>query len=87
MIRIKATEARNNIGNLWKTAATEPVTVESAGRAIAVVLSPEAYDRLATGRRPRDAGCGRNLLSGAGVDVNELLATPVDDAFSDYMPG
>lgn len=31
-------------------------------------------------------GCGRHLLSGAGIDVNELLAVPIDDVFSEYMP-
>ena len=86
MVKMSATEARDKIGKLWEIAAKEPVTVESAGKPIAVVLSPEAYDRLANRRHPRHAGCGRHLLSGAGINVNELLATSVEDTFSDYMP-
>ncbi len=35
-------------------------------------------------RPPRQFGAGRHLL--AGVDVNELLPTPIDDMFADYMP-
>lgn len=35
---------------------------------------------------PSQFGCGRHLLSGAGIDVNELLAVPIDDVFSEYMP-
>ena len=34
--------------------------------------------------KPRQFGCGRHLLSGAGISVNDLLATPIDDVFSDY---
>lgn len=80
MATISATEARNNIGKLWRTAAREPVTVESAGRPIAVVLSPEEYDRMAARRpirvpHPRQAGTGKRLL--AGVDIEALLAVDV----------
>jgi len=38
----------------------------------------------AEARPPRQFGAGRHLL--AGIDVNELLATPIDDMFADYMP-
>jgi prevent-host-death family protein len=86
MVTMKATEARNNIGSLWDKATEEPVMIESAGKPIAVVLSVEEYSRLATARLPRQFGCGRHLLSGAGINVNDLLATPVDDVFSEYMP-
>lgn len=34
----------------------------------------------------RQAGCGRHLLSGAGISVNDPFTTPIDDAFSDHMP-
>ncbi len=33
---------------------------------------------------PRQFGCGRHLL--AGIDVDELLAVPIDNVFSEYMP-
>ncbi len=39
---------------------------------------------LAAVRPPRQFGCGRDLL--AGIDVDELLAVPIDDVFSEYMP-
>ena len=35
---------------------------------------------------PRQFGAGRHLLSGAGIDVNELMAVSIDDMFADYMP-
>lgn len=35
-------------------------------------------------RQPREFGAGRHLL--AGVDIDALLATPIDDMFADYMP-
>ena len=83
MVTMNATDARNNIGKLWDAASREPVTIESAGKPIAVVLSPEEYDRLTSNRMPRRAGFAKELL--ADVDVDALLATPIDDAFADYM--
>jgi prevent-host-death family protein len=84
LLTLTASEARNNIGKLWEQAAAEPVLVESAGKPLAVVMSPQEYDRLTGGRRkPRVAGTGANLL--ADVDVDALLATPIDDVFADYM--
>ncbi|MGI4791923.1 MAG: hypothetical protein ACRYFS_24125 [Janthinobacterium lividum] len=41
-------------------------------------LSPEAWPY-------RQFGAGRHLL--AGVDVDELMAVPIEDMFADYMPG
>jgi len=85
MVTMKATDAHNDIGSLWDKATEEPVMIESAGKPVAVVLSVEEYSRLAAVRPPRQFGCGRHLLSGAGISVNDLLATPVDDVFSEYM--
>lgn len=82
MTTISATEARNNIGKLWETAAQEPVTVLSAGKPIAVVLSPDEYDKMTARRKPR-AGFAKHLLS--GVDVRALLDTPIDDVFEGYL--
>jgi len=83
MVTMTATDARNNIGKLWVTASREPVSVESAGRPIAIVLSPEEYDKITSRRKPRTPGTMRHLFE--GVDVNALLATPIDDVFSEYM--
>ena len=35
---------------------------------------------------PSQFGAGRHLFSGAGIDVNELMAVSIDDVFVDYMP-
>lgn len=86
MVTIDAAEAQDNIGSLWDKATEQPVMIESASKPVAVVLSVEAYGSLATARPPRQFGCGRHLLSGAGVNVNDLLGTLVDDVFSEYMP-
>lgn len=86
MVTMKVADARDDIGSLWDKATEEPVMIESAGKPVAMVLSVEEYSRLAAARLPRQFGCGRYLLSGAGINVNDLLAIPVDEAFSEYMP-
>ncbi len=82
MVTINATEARNNIGKLWDRAAKEPVTVLSAGQAVAVVLSPAEFERLTARRRGAKAGFAKHLFE--GVDLNALLNTSIDDVFEDY---
>jgi prevent-host-death family protein len=84
MLKLTATEARNNIGQLWSAAMQEPVMVESAGKPLAVVLSPQAYEKLcASPRKPRVAGTGAKLLS--GVDVSQLLDIDITGVFSEYL--
>ena len=82
MITINATEARNNIGKLWSQAANEPVTVLSAGQAVAVVISPTEFEKLTARRRGAKAGFAKHLFKGA--DLNALLDTNLDDVFEDY---
>jgi len=41
-----ATEAKNSFGELLDDAKTRPIKIEKNGRAVAVVLSAEEYDRL-----------------------------------------
>ncbi len=82
MLTITATEARNSIGELWRQAASEPVTVLSAGQAVAVVLSPAEFARLTARRRGAKAGFAKHLF--AGVDLNALLDTDIDDVFEEY---
>lgn len=43
---MSAGKAKNAFGLLIDTARAEPVTIEKHGRAVAVVLSVEEYDRL-----------------------------------------
>jgi prevent-host-death family protein len=85
MVKVTATEARNNIGKLWSTAAKEPVMVEAAGKPLAVVLSPDEYARLTQPHiQPRIAGTGMNVLT--RIDVNALLDTEIGRSFSEYVP-
>lgn len=80
MLTMTASEAHNNINKLWDAAATEPVLVEAVGKPVAVVMSPEQYDRLiAKRRKPRVLGTGASLL--AGLDVDKFLATSIDNDF------
>jgi prevent-host-death family protein len=43
---IAAGKAKNGFGLLIDTARAEPVTIQKHGRAVAVVLSVEEYERL-----------------------------------------
>ncbi len=46
MQRISAREAKNSFGRLIDMARAEPVTIEKHGRAVAVVIAFEEYERL-----------------------------------------
>lgn len=48
-------------------------------------VAPQSQPQASTpARPPRQFGAGRHLLE--GVDINDLLATPIEDMFADYMP-
>lgn len=51
---------------------------------LAVEPSVKLTEQIRT--TPSQFGAGRHLLSGAGIDVNALMAVPIDDVFTDYMP-
>ena len=82
MVNLNTTEARNNIGKLWSRAAKEPVTVLSAGQAVAVVLSPAEFAKFTARRRGAKAGFAKHFFG--GVDLNALLDTGIDDVFEGY---
>jgi prevent-host-death family protein len=46
MRTLAAKEAKNSFGRLLDTARQEPVTIEKNGRAVAVILSLEEFERL-----------------------------------------
>ena len=46
MTTIAAKDAKNSFGQMLDTVQREPVTIEKHGRAVAVVLSVEEYQRL-----------------------------------------
>ena len=78
MVTINATEARDDIEELWSKAAKEPVTVLSAGQTIIAVLSPAEFKRLSAWGRGAKAGFAKHLFG--GVDLN-ALETSLDDVF------
>jgi prevent-host-death family protein len=82
MTTISATEAQNNLNQLWSEAANGPVTVLSAGQPVAVVLSPAEFNRLTARRSGIKAGFAKHLFP--GVDMHALLDTSIDDVFEDY---
>ena len=85
MVTINATEARDDIEELWSNAAKEPVTVLSAGQAIVVVLSPTEFKRLSARGRGAKAGFAKYLFGGG--DLNALLETSLDDVFeTNHVP-
>ncbi len=46
MKTIKASDAKNKFGHLLDMAQAEPVRIQKNGRDVAVVLSPEDFQRL-----------------------------------------
>lgn len=58
MAKMTATDAKNRFGQVLETARTEPVHVQKNGRDVAVVISPEEFQRLqeaVTGPKVRPA--------------------------------
>ena len=48
MMRATATEVKNRFGEFLDRAQKEPITVERSGRAVAVLLAQDEYERLQT---------------------------------------
>ena len=60
----------------------EQLAVMSAGQADVIVPSPAELERLTARRRGAKAGFAKHLF--AGVDLNGLLDTSLDDVFEGY---
>ena len=61
MKTMTATAARKRFGELLKTAATEPVFIRKNGREVAIVVSPEEYDKMRMAKAIHNVnGPGRN---------------------------
>jgi hypothetical protein len=56
------------------------VTTTEAGNDIGKLLD------IVSEESARQFGCGQHLLSGAEFSVNDLLAVPIEAAFSEYLP-
>ncbi len=82
MVIISKTDAQNDMEQLWRRAAKEPVTVLSAGQELAVVLSPAEFARL-TARRGAKAGFAKDLFQ--GVNPNDILNINIEDEFEGYQ--
>lgn len=52
MRTVSAKDAKARFGELLDTARREPVTIEKHGRAVAVIISIEDYEELASVRKP-----------------------------------
>ncbi len=72
MSTITATDAKNRFGDLIEQARKEPVHIQSHGRDVAVVLSPEQYEALTKG------------ASGTASDVASLLEQSISKRASLY---
>jgi antitoxin Phd len=46
MLKMNATKAKNEFGLMLDTARKEPVSIEKNGRAVAVVMSIEEFERM-----------------------------------------
>ena len=46
MAKVTASDAKNRFGQVLEMARTEPVHVQKNGRDVAVVISPEEFERL-----------------------------------------
>ena len=63
-MKATATEVKNRFGEFLDRAQKEPITVEKSGRAVAVLLAQEEYERLQAledrywGERAMDAAKG-----------------------------
>ncbi len=58
--------------------------IESHDAHLNGIVPQSEPDPPAKARQPREFGAGRHLL--ADVDIEALLATPIEEMFSEYMP-
>lgn len=54
MNTITASDAKNRFGQLLEMAQAAPVRIQKQGRDVAILLSPEEFNRLAAGARRGD---------------------------------
>jgi prevent-host-death family protein len=73
-----ANDLKTHLGQFLDRAQTEPVCIRKSGRDVAVLISKTEFDRLCESplRRPRRRGFAKHLF--AGIDIDKLLATPVE---------
>lgn len=82
MQTVKATFVRNHIAETWELARQGPIAVENHGETEFIILTKADFEKLTNERKPRQAGYAKHLFE--GIDVNELLATPIP-GIEEYM--
>lgn len=81
--RVTASFARNSIGAVWDMAKRGPVAVESAGKTIAYILSPEDFER--SQRHPRTLGFAKDLIG--DFDLEKFNSVSAEEmGFGEYAP-
>jgi len=80
---VTASFARNSIGTVWDMAKRGPVAVESAGKTIAYVLSPDDFDRCQ--RQPRTLGFAKDLIGDFDIEAFNSVSAE-DMGFEEYLP-
>lgn len=83
MFRLSTVEAGHNPDALWRAASREPVSVEENGKAIAIVLSPQAYSDLLAHNSARSST--RSRRKSLTTDSNDLFGLD-NDVFCNYGP-
>jgi len=78
MKSIAAKEAKNNFGELMDTAQREPVTIERRGRAVAVIMSANEYEKIKLERLRAKLAIGE-----AQADRGEFSTKTMDDIISE----
>jgi prevent-host-death family protein len=84
---VSSTDAKRNLGSLLEEVQSgEIVEIEVFGKPKAVLMSAEQFEEIKPHlkmKRKREFGAWKDIL--AGVDVNALLATPIE-GLEEYMP-
>lgn len=75
MKAIAAKDAKNNFGEMLDTVQREPLSIEKHGRAVAVVMSAQAYRQMKLERLRAKLAIGEGQLDrGEGVDGEIFFA-------------
>jgi len=80
---VNAAFVRNHIAETREMAREAPLVVENHGKPEFVIVSAEEFAKLTGTRKSRQTGYARHVLE--GVDIDELLATPVP-GIEEYTP-
>ncbi|PTR10846.1 prevent-host-death family protein [Nitrosospira sp. Nsp5] len=81
MKAIAAKDAKNNFGEMLDTVQREPLSIEKHGRAVAVVMSAQAYRQMKLERLRAKLAIGEGQLDrGEGVDGEIFFAELLNEA-------